>query len=95
MYERAREPLVTGDDIVRGVRQLGVKDGDLLQVHSSLSSFGYVEGGADAVVGALLEAVGSGGTVMVPTFNHGGADIYDPATTPSHNGAITEEHQPS
>ncbi len=62
----------------------------MLQVHSSLSRLGYVEGGADTVVDALLEAVGPEGTVMVPTFNHGSAEIYDPQTTPSSNGAITE-----
>jgi aminoglycoside 3-N-acetyltransferase len=27
---------------------------------------------------------------MVPTFNHGQADIYDSATTPSVSGAVTE-----
>ena len=54
-----------------GLRALGVGAGDLIQVHSSLSSLGYVEGGAAAVGDALLEAVAPGGTVMVPTFNHG------------------------
>jgi aminoglycoside 3-N-acetyltransferase len=35
-------------------------------VHSSLRSFGYVEGGAEAVVRALLD---EGCTVLVPTFS--------------------------
>lgn len=62
----------------------------MLQVHSSLSALGYVEGGADTVVDALLEAVGPNGTVMVPTFNHGAAEVYDWRNTPSSNGAVTE-----
>lgn len=82
--------IVTKEDIVAGLRQIGVAPGDLLQVHSSLSAFGYVEGGADTVVEALLEAVGPDGTVMMPTFNHGAADIFDIRTTPSVSGAITE-----
>lgn len=69
---------------------MGVASGDLIQVHSSLGSFGFVEGGADAVVDALLELVGPGGTVMMPTFNHGAETIFDVSTSPSYNGAITE-----
>lgn len=61
-----------------------------MQVHSSLSRLGYVEGGAETVVDALLEVVGPEGTVMVPTFNHGAAEVFDPTTTPSVNGAATE-----
>ena len=81
---------VTRADIAGGVRTLGLPEGALVQVHSSLSQLGYVEGGAGAVVDALLETVGPRGTVMVPTFNHGKADIYDPRTTPSVSGAVTE-----
>ena len=89
-HERAEKTRIDRGTIVAGLREVGVGEGDLLQVHSSLSSFGYVEGGAKCVVDALLEAVGPSGTVMVPTFNHGRADIFDVATTPSVNGAVTE-----
>ncbi len=89
-YDPTGKARVTRADLVAGIRALGVAPGDLLQVHSSLSRLGYVEGGADAVVDALLEVVGPEGTLMVPTFNHGAADIYDPRTTPSTNGAVTE-----
>ena len=84
------KPLVTRADIVAGLRAIGLQPGDLVQVHSSLSAFGYVEGGADAVVDALLEALGPDGTLMVPTFNHGREKVFDPATSPSVNGKITE-----
>ncbi len=81
---------VTRAELVAGLRGLGIEAGAMVQVHSSLRQLGYVEGGADTVVDALLEAVGPEGNMMVPTFNHGGADIYDPRTTPSVNGAVTE-----
>ncbi len=63
------EVVVTKDDIVKGLRGLGLKKGDIIGVHSSLSAFGYVEGGADAVVDALIEVVGEEGAVVVPTYS--------------------------
>ncbi len=65
------KPHVTQGDILTGLREVGLSEGDVVLVHSSLSAFGYVEGGADAVIDALLDAVGDTGTVVVPTFNWG------------------------
>jgi len=90
MHDPTDKPTVTQPGLVAGLRDLGLATGDLVQVHSSLSAFGHVAGGADTVVDALLEAVGPAGTVMVPTFNHGAADLFDLRTTLSVNGAITE-----
>ena len=81
---------VTKDDIKKGLREVCLKQGDLVMVHSSLSSFGYVEGGADAVIDALLETVGPEGTVMVPAFSSGDPNPFDPRTSPSRVGRITE-----
>ncbi len=52
-------------DIRRTVRGLGIS-GDPVCVHSSLRSFGWVEGGASTVVSGLLA---EGCTVLVPTFS--------------------------
>jgi len=57
------------EDIKAGLRKLGLKKGDSVGVHSSLRSFGHVEGGADAVIDALLEIVGKGGNVMMSTHS--------------------------
>ena len=81
---------VKRQDIVDALREMGIEGGGALLVHSSLSSMGYVEGGADTVVDALLEVLGEEGTLMVPTFTHSGTEYYDPLTSPSKNGAITE-----
>lgn len=62
--------------LVNDLAALGVKPGMTLLVHSSLKSLGFVSGGAPAVILALEEALGSTGTLMMPTFT---ADISEPA----------------
>jgi aminoglycoside 3-N-acetyltransferase len=66
---------VTKEDIKKGLKRLGLKRGDVVGVHSSLSSFGYVEGGADAVIDALLETVGKEGTIVMPTYSANREDV--------------------
>ena len=41
------------DDLITAFRVIGLREGMTLEVHSSLSSFGQVEGGADSVIDAL------------------------------------------
>jgi aminoglycoside 3-N-acetyltransferase len=87
---------ITKKNILTGLTSIGVKNGDILLVHSALSKIGYVDGGADAVIDALLEAVGEEGTVLVPTLT-GSADlsasnppVFDVAKTPCWTGIIPE-----
>ncbi len=85
---------VDADQIAEALRELGVGPGELLLVHSSLSSFGWVDGGAEAVIDALLEAVQPQGTVLVPTHTWdriGGSNVvFDVRRMPSGVGRITE-----
>ena len=55
---------------------LGAESGDVVIVHSSLSALGFVAGGAQAVVEALLRAVGPVGTIVMPTQS---GQLTDPA----------------
>ena len=81
--------MLTKKQIIQGLRELGLETGDTVIVHSSLSSFGEVENGADAVADAILDVIGTQGTIIVPTFNYD-PGVYDVATTPSVVGKITE-----
>lgn len=56
------------EDIAAGLKKLGLKRGDVVLLHSALSSFGRVEGGADAVIDAFLDTLGKEGTLVVPIF---------------------------
>jgi aminoglycoside 3-N-acetyltransferase len=58
--------LVTREEILGGLRSLGVKSGHSLLVHASVSSIGVVDGGPPTIVSALIEAVGKTGNVVVP-----------------------------
>lgn len=64
--DRVEEP-VTVSSLVADLRELGVTPGDTLLVHASLSALGWVCGGAQAVVDALMETLTPSGTLVVPT----------------------------
>jgi aminoglycoside 3-N-acetyltransferase len=87
---------MTSEDIRLGLEGFGFGRGDRIMVHSSLSSFGWVEGGAEAVIEALMDLVGSEGTILMPSFNHGapfsagGPGIFDPLETRCTDGRIPD-----
>lgn len=68
--------VLTATELVEGWCKAGVKEGMPLMVHSSLSSLGYVEGGANTVVESLRTAVGATGTVVMPAFTPHIADPH-------------------
>jgi aminoglycoside 3-N-acetyltransferase len=61
--QQASPVAVTEEEIVAGLRALGLDQDSSVVVHSSLRSFGRVEGGAPAVCRALLSVCG---TVLLP-----------------------------
>jgi aminoglycoside 3-N-acetyltransferase len=59
----------TAETLIDDMKALGIKDGDTLLVHSSMSSIGWVCGGTVTVVTALRKAVGNNGTIVMPSFS--------------------------
>lgn len=88
------QPVVTHETLVAGFRELGLVPGTLVMVHSSLSAFGYVEGGAETVIAALLDAIAPNGTLVLPTLCQRDKErrqqTWDIAQSPSDVGKITE-----
>ena len=59
--------VILKDEIIQKLKEVGLKNGDAVMVHTSLGKMGYVCGGAQAVIEALMEVVGDSGTIMMPT----------------------------
>ena len=90
------QPKVTVDDLAADLQRLGLEPGARVLVHSSLSRLGHVEGGAEAVIEALLQATGPEGTVLFPTLTGTAQDgpehppRIDVRLTPCWTGRIPE-----
>ena len=68
---------VTKEELVQAFQDTGVQKGEILMVHTSLGSLGYVCGGAQTVIEALIETVGKEGTIMMPTQSWKNLDPVD------------------
>lgn len=87
-------PRVTRDTLVRQCAVLGVAPGDTLMVHASLRAVGEVLGGPDALIEAILAAVGDAGTMLMyigspSPLDDTGRGIYSP-----EDEAFIAEHCP-
>ncbi|MCX7772610.1 MAG: AAC(3) family N-acetyltransferase [Clostridia bacterium] len=59
--------ILTKEDLISQFKACGVDKGQTLFVHTSLKSLGFVVGGSETVIRALLEIVGEEGTLMMPS----------------------------
>lgn len=96
VIKQLREPH-TRASLHENFKTLGLEKGMTIIVHSSLSAFGWVCGGAVAVVQALMDAVGTEGTIVMPTQT---ADVSDPSEwqmppVPKEWWPIIREHMPA
>ena len=102
-YVNIKKSTVVGKkDFIAALEKAGVKQGDTLFVHSSLSAFGKVEGGPAAVVEALRSVVGAEGLLSLPAYtscdyrvgdgrpDYRGLVPFDPQTSPANTGAIAD-----
>jgi aminoglycoside 3-N-acetyltransferase len=76
-----RKPVISLKDIQQALTKLRIDRQRPVIVHASLSAFGYVQGGAETVVQALLAVFDS---VVMPTFTY--KTMLVPETGPANNG---------
>ena len=58
-------PIVTRSQLVRDLRNLGLAEGQTLMLHASVKAIGWVVGGPDVVLQALLDVLTPAGTLMM------------------------------
>ena len=77
MNERVASTQFTNtiETTTKDLKALGEEKGMTIIVHSSLSSIGWISGGAVAVVEALMKVVTEEGTIIMPTQS---SDLSDP-----------------
>ncbi len=68
------QTLLTKDDLMEEFRIKGIHKGMSVIVHSSLNSLGWVCGGAETVVQALMETITDKGTIVMPTQSASNSD---------------------
>lgn len=59
--------LLVKEDLVHGFRSAGLSEGQTVIAHCAMSKLGFVAGGAETVVRALLEILGEEGTLVMPS----------------------------
>ncbi|MET3851026.1 AAC(3) family N-acetyltransferase [Paenibacillus sp. OAE614] len=93
----ASAKLSTVESIRADLGRLGVREGDTLLVHSSLSKIGWVCGDAEAVILALQQALGSAGTLVMPAHSGQNSDPAEWANPPVPSAWLEEiyAHMPA
>ena len=85
---------ITPDQTRRALQQVMGEGADILFVHSSLSNLGRFTAGPQDILVVLREFSGSLGlpthTYTYPETVGGLAPVFNPASTPSRNGLLTE-----
>jgi len=70
-------------EIADQIRRLGVGRDGVLVVHSSFRAVRPIEDGPLGLIGALRDALGPGGTLVMPSWTGNDSAPFDPLTTPS------------
>ena len=85
--------LYTSDDIIEILRQLGVKTGRPLIVHSSMRTFYNYRGTADELIDKLIDFLGPDGTLCMPAYpfdKSNSSKVFDSRVDKSAAGFLSE-----
>ena len=81
------------EQLQEDLRDLGIRPGDKLLIHSSYKSLGGIEGGAAGFFETLTDLLGTEGTLILPTLTFRPVyetKFFDVRETPSCVGYLTE-----
>ena len=92
MKQTVSDP-VTKESFIQALKSLGITGNQILEVHTQMSSFGYVIGGARTIVDGLMELCENGGTILMPAQTVDNSEPSDweyPAVAPTLYKEIRE-----
>jgi aminoglycoside 3-N-acetyltransferase len=89
---------LTAEDVAAALRQAGLRAGDKVLVHASLSRLGALAEGPRTVLDAIMQVVGPEGDILMPTSPNPSLQLaymrtdplFDAVATPSAMGALSE-----
>jgi len=84
-------PPISRADLMRDLRVLGIRKGDILNLKVSMASIGYVAGGPRTLIGALLETVSTEGTLVAESF----VRVYPLPLSEENSRHISDRYTPS
>lgn len=98
LIQKEKGQILTKESIIQNLQSIGIKKGDSILVHSSLSKMGYLENGPDTLIDALLEVIGAEGNLLMPSSPNAllqldyikSNTLFDVQNSPSKLGVITE-----
>ena len=82
---------VTKDSLVQQLRDLGVRPGSVLLVHTAFSKIRPVEDGPSGLIEALRRALGADGTLVLPSMTSDDDHPFDPETTSCPDMGVVAE----
>ncbi|HEY9505443.1 MAG TPA: AAC(3) family N-acetyltransferase [Gemmatimonadales bacterium] len=78
-------------ELVRQLLSLGVCPGGVLLIHTAFSRVRPVEEGPLGLIGALRDALGPGGTLVMPAMADDDDHAFDPATSPCRSMGVVAD----
>jgi aminoglycoside 3-N-acetyltransferase len=80
--------ILTREDIREALVLLGLQQGSDVMVHAAMKGIGYLVNGADDIVDAIMEVIGSKGTLLAPGHSGQLCDPNDWTSPPPPEGMI-------
>ncbi|MBI9098898.1 MAG: AAC(3) family N-acetyltransferase [Spirochaetaceae bacterium] len=84
--------MYTREDLIKDIKNIGIKHTDTLLVHSSMKALGEVDGGGETVIDAFIEYM-KDGLLIFPTHSWETVNkentLFDPLTEPSCIGILS------
>ncbi len=96
--QRNNGDVISVERLLGDFQAAGIRPGDSVLVHCSMSKIGYIEEGAKTIVDSLSKVVGENGNILMPTSPNAGLQlefvrknpVFDVLNSPSKTGALSE-----